>query len=172
MKVYIPLAQSDSRRQYVNGEARDALAAQTVECEIIECLADGEIQSQRNYSPARIAGEATARNLCVQTAIEDGTEFFIMADRDRVAFATDAIEALQDAISADPTLVMVSAVEEHHCDCVDLGFVICRLSAFSQIIPIVNIYRRCLCREVNEALSKIGFRSQYLSQNIFRTKEV
>lgn len=172
IRIYIPLAKCGDQRQYLAGQARDALKAQTVPCEIVECLAEGELQSQRNYSPARLTGEAAARNACIAAAAAAADEFFIMADRDRVAFATDTIERLQAAIAADPLVGMASAVEPHHCDYVDIGFIVCRLSAFQQTVPIVNIYRACLCREVNEALMKIGFKSQCLSQNIFRTMEV
>ena len=173
IRIYIPLAKCGDQRQYPAGQARDALKAQTVPCEIVECLAEGELQSQRTYSPARIAGEAASRNLCFEQATTAGDEFFIMCDRDRVAFATDTIARLLAAISADPMLAMVSAVEPRHCRFVDVGFVICRLSAFRQIVPIVNLYGECLCREINEALAKAGFKSAYLgTQNIQFTREV
>ena len=92
IRIYIPLAKCGDQRQYLAGQARDALKAQTVPCEIVECLAEGELQSQRNYSPARLTGEAAARNACIAAAAAAADEFFIMADRDRVAFATDTIE--------------------------------------------------------------------------------
>jgi hypothetical protein len=173
IRIYIPLAKCGDQRQYLAGQARDALKAQTVPCEIVECLAEGELQSQRTYSPARLTGEAAARNACIAAAAAAADEFFIMADRDRVAFATDTVERLLAAISADSTIGMVSAVDPRHCRFVDVGFVICRLSAFRQIVPIVNLYGECLCREINEALAKAGFKSAYLgTQNIQFTREV
>jgi hypothetical protein len=172
IRIYIPLAKCGDQRQYLAGQARDALKAQTVPCEIVECLAEGELQSQRTYSPARLTGEAAARNACIAAAAAAADEFFIMADRDRVAFATDTIERLQAAISPFETTAMVSAVDARHCRYVDVGFCICRLSAFRQIVPIVNLYGECLCREINEALGKIGFKAEYLSQNILFTREV
>ena len=173
IRIYIPLAKCGDQRQYPAGQARDALKAQTVPCEIVECLAEGELQSQRTYSPARIAGEAASRNLCIERAAAAADEFFIMADRDRVAFATDTIERLQAAISPFETTAMVSAVDARHCRYVDVGFCICRLSAFRQIVPIVNLYGEGLCREINEALAQIGFKTAYLaSSNIQLPREV
>jgi hypothetical protein len=172
IKIYVPLSQHGELRQFLAGQARDALKRQSVPCEIVECLVEGEIHSQRNYSPSRLAGEAVSRNLSIERTITAGDEFFIWCDRDRVAFATDTVERLQAAISADPALGMVSAVEPRHCRFVDIGFCICRLSAFRQIVPIVNVYGECLCREINEALAKNGFKAAFLSQNILYTREV
>ena len=176
IKTYIPLASHGDKRQYLAGQARDALYAQTITItadHIVECITQGAIPSQRVFSPARMSGEAASRNLCIERAIAAGEEFFVMADRDRVAFATDTVERLLAAISADSTIGMVSAVDPRHCRFVDVGFVICRLSAFRQIVPIVNLYGECLCREINEALAKAGFKSAYLgTQNIQFTREV
>jgi hypothetical protein len=168
MRVYIPLASSGKQRQYVSGEVRDALKAQTVPCEIVECVTEGEIHSQRNYSPARIKGEVTSRNDCIQQAITSGDEYFIMADRDRVPIPS-TIADLQTAIIANAAIGMVSAVESRHCKWPDIGFIICRSEVFKQL-SIVNLYGGCLCREVNEAIEKMGFKATIITGNY--TKEV
>ena len=171
MKIYTPLTESGDKRQFVLPEVREAIAAQIVPCEIVDVYGPGEMRSQRNFSPARILGEALARTRIVEAAITEASDYFLMADRDRFARPETAMN-LYTAISADPTIGMVSAVETTHCRWVSIGFCICRLSAFRQIIPIVNKYGNCLCREVNEALEKIGFKSEYLSKTEQFTKEI
>ena len=174
LNIYIPLASCGNRRQYVAGQVSDALKAQTVKNEVVECIAEGEISSQHRYPPSRITGEAAARNLCIKKAIEAGDEVFVMQDRDRVPLAIDCIEAALAAIQADETIAMLSLVEMRHCKYVDLGWAMCRLSALVKIIPIVNIYGSCLCREINEAIIKAGFKCQYLddTNKNQRTREV
>jgi hypothetical protein len=171
MKGYVPLASDGDRRQHLCGQAREALKSQTLPVEIVECLAEGEIHSQRNYSQRRITGEAASRNLCFAKARVTDDQLFLMIDRDRVALESDLVERMQTAMNADPKIGLLSAVDPKHCKQVDIGFCMIRLDA-TRGVTLTNVYAGHLCAELNQWIIKNGFKCEYLANSQNSTMEV
>jgi hypothetical protein len=178
IKTYIPLASHGDKRQYLCGQAREALLAQTVKItpdNIVECLTDGEIHSQRNYSAKRTAqdgtGEAGSRNLCFAKARVTDDQLFLMIDRDRVPLESDLVERMQTVMNADPKIGLLSAVDPKHCKQADIGFCMIRLDAIRGV-TLTNVYAGHLCAELNQRIVKNGFKCEYLANSQNSTMEV
>ena len=158
IKIYIPLSTCNSEKQELSRGVADSIARQTVLCEIVKCYAPGVLNSSRNYSAERCAGEAASRYLCRVAAIESGDEFCIMQDRDIVHNKTYNIEYMIAALAADATIGMIGIKPGSHDDypgTIDIGCCAWRVAAMPVFVSAVNL---CMCPAVCNAVLKSGFK--------------
>lgn len=103
MNIYIPKATG----QDIPDAVLQGIDLQTIPCTPIVCATEGVVDSQRNPSPERVAGELSSRRLCQQRAAKDD-DIVLMMDRDCVLTDPMAIADMVWDLRACPTVGAVA----------------------------------------------------------------
>lgn len=160
----IPLANGNAP---VSG-CLQSLARQTVCCYPVLCYAQGvEGDTNRNYNPERVKGEARARKVQQINALAIGAKYILTIDRDVVLTNNSAIEKLVQILDREPRTGAVAVNFDGQIKIrldlphVDMKCMLYRTELFAKID--FDIRMGCLCKTSIEHLKKLRYKTRYES---------
>ena len=168
MIIYIPLATG----QTISDKVFDSIAMQTLKPDIVKCESEGEINSEHNYTSARIKGEVISRNIGIDAFLETKYPFFLMQCRDVIQLKPDNFQNIIAFLEKNTEYgACVLTPKIHLQEHLSIATICIRREAIKKGFRFANRYGKCLCKEAMEDFKILGFKYDYMTKKILIKKE-
>jgi hypothetical protein len=162
-KIYIPLATG----QTVPVDVIAGIELQTIKPIIVTYDSPGEINSEHNYSKARIKGEIVSRNMCIDEFLKTTDKYFFMQSRDVMQLKQDNFANMISFMNANRDFGACAL----RCRCATLDHIIMATICIAREVvekgfKFANRYGWCPCREMMEDIKILGYKYGYISPEI------
>jgi hypothetical protein len=159
-RVYIPIA----TRQDVHFMIKNRITAQTIHPDIVICNSLGEINSQNNYSPERIVGEACSRNLCIDAFLHSTEDaYFLHQCSDIGHIDITDFEHMINKLQSNSKAGICELKFNQDLSVETIACIVMRREVLEKGFRFVNKYKKCLCKETFESILAMGYEKEYIT---------